>query len=125
MSELDQALEAYLKDDAQQDAYYALVLANDLYVPLQADGSEATAETLESVRPLILESDAKHYMMLFDSAERLREWGKEELPYAVITGRLAAEISSPALHWAVNIGSGFAKEFVPEEIAYLKELASI
>jgi len=125
MSELDQALEAYLKDDAQQNAYYALVLASDLYVPLQADETEATEKTLESVRPLILESDDKHYMMLFDSAERLTEWAKEEVPYAVITGQLAAQISSPSLHWAINIGSGFAKEFVPEEIEHLKGLASI
>ena len=101
-----------------------MVLASDFYVPLKSDESQAANGTLESVRPLVLESEGKNYMMLFDSEERLTAWAKEEAPFAVLSGKLAAEISTRDLHWALNIGSGFAKEFVPEEIAYLKAFAA-
>lgn len=122
MSALDQALEACLQDESLQDAYYETILGTDFFVPLQGDDDENSQEGQESVQPLILASDNKHYMMLFDSEERLNEWAKEPTQYAVITGQLAAEVTPPGLHWAVNIGSGFAKEFVPEEIDYLKNL---
>jgi len=124
MSKLDQALEACLQDATEQDAYYQLVLASDFYVPLQVDENTDSEQDPESVQPLILESEGKPYVMLFDSEERLNEWSSEPVHYAVLAGHLVAELSPPELHWAVNLGSGFAKEFVPEEISYLKELAS-
>jgi len=123
MSKLDQALEAYLKDETQQDAYYAMVLDTDFYVPLQIDENETSVQSQESVQPLILESEGKYYVMLFDSEERLKEWAKKSVRFAIITGQLAADISTPNLHWAMNVGSAFAKEFVPEEIAHLKTFA--
>lgn len=124
MSKLDQALEAYIKDETQQNAYYEMILDTDFYVPLQTDENETSVQQQESVKPLILESENKYYMMLFDSEERLKEWTKEPVRFAIITGQLAADISSPTLHWAMNVGSTFAKEFVPDEIAYLKTFIS-
>ena len=124
MSKLDQALEAYLKDETQQDAYYAMVLETDFYVPLQTDENEAVERRQEAVQPLILESEGKYYVMLFDSEERLKEWAKKSVRFAIITGQLAADISTPNLHWAINVGSRFAKEFVPEEITHLKNFVS-
>jgi hypothetical protein len=32
------------------------------------------------------------------------------------------EISTPELYWALNIGTDFQKEFVPEEINWLKDV---
>lgn len=124
MSKLDQALEAYLKDETQQNAYYEMILDTDFYVPVQTDENETSVQQQESVKPLILESENKYYMMLFDSEERLKEWAKEPVRFAIITGQLAAEISSSTLHWAMNVGSTLAKEFVPDEIAYLKTFIS-
>jgi len=123
MSQLDQALEASLNDVSLQDDYYRLVLDSDFYVPLQSDDSDTPMDSRESVRPLIVPAEEKHYMMLFDSEERLNEWAKQPTPFAVLSGRLIASITTPNLHWAVNIGSTYAKEFVPEEVAYLKTLA--
>lgn len=124
MSKLDQALEAYLKDETQQNAYYEMILNTDFYIPVQTDENETSVQQQESVKPLILESENKYYMMLFDSEERLKEWAKGPVRFAIITGQLAADISSPTLHWAMNVGSTFAKEFVPDEIAYLKTFIS-
>lgn len=124
MSKLDQALEVYLKDETQQNAYYEMILDTDFYVPVQTDENETSVQQQESVKPLILESEDKYYMMLFDSEERLKEWAKEPVRFAIITGQLAANISTPTLHWAMNVGGAFAKEFVPDEIAYLKTFIS-
>lgn len=124
MSKLDLALKAYLKDETQQNVYYEMILDTDFYVPVQTDENETSVQQQESVKPLILESENKYYMMLFDSEERLKEWAKEPVRFAIITGQLAADISSPTLHWAMNVGSTFAKEFVPDEIAYLKTFIS-
>lgn len=125
MSDLDKALEAYLKDENQQDAYYAMILETSFYVPLHVDENDTAESVKEGVRPLILTAEEKHYMMLFDSEERLKEWGKGDVPFAILTGKLAAEISSAPLHWAMNVGSKLAKEFLPEEIAFLKTFAGV
>jgi len=123
MSQLDQALEACLNDATLQDEYYRLILDSDFFVPLQSDDGDTPLDARESVRPLIVSAEKKHYMMLFDSEERLNDWAKQPTPFATLSGRLIASITTPALHWAVNIGSTYAKEFVPEEITYLKTLA--
>jgi len=117
MTELDQALEKYREDDEQQATYYELVLNTDFYIPI-CDPSE---EEQESVAPLVFESEGKSYLMLFDSEERLTAWAKQEVRHAVIAGHLLAQISTPEIHWAVNFGDGNAKEFVPDEIKWLKD----
>ncbi len=125
MTELDQALEKFIKDDNEQAQYYDLVLNTNFYIP--TDDEEAKAGTTEisendTITPIILESDGKHYMMLFDSEERLTAWAKESVSYAVFPGYAIAEMSSSALHWAVNVGTEYSKEFVPDEIDWLKEV---
>lgn len=124
MSELDQALEAYVKDEGQQEHYYQLILDSDFYIPLQADDSEIPLDQRESVRPLVLKAEKKHYMLLFDSEKRLNSWAKQPTPYVILAGSRAAIISTPELHWAINLGSGYAKEMVPEEISYLEQLTA-
>ena len=117
MTELDQALEKYRADDEHQAAYYELVLNTDFYIPI----CDPETEEQESVVPLVFESEGKSYLMLFDSEERLTTWAKQTVRHAVIAGHLLAEISTPELYWAVNFGAGNAKEFVPDEINWLKD----
>ncbi len=121
MTELDQALTKYLQDEDEQDQYYELVLKTDFYIPLSMESAATPAAERESVTPLILTSEEKHYMLLFDSEERLTQWAKKPIDFVVLAGFRAAAISTPELHWAVNVGGQFAKEFLPEEIAWLKE----
>ncbi len=121
MTELDQALQKFIQDEEQQDQYYDLILKTDFYIPLDTEGSETPLDGQESVTPLILKSADKHYILLFDSEERLSNWSKKPVNYVVMAGYGIAAISTPDLHWAINVGSEFAKEFVPDEINWLKE----
>lgn len=124
MSELDQALEAYLQDETAQDAYYRLILDSDFYIPLQPEEGDSPPADLPSVRPLILTADGKHYLPLFDSAERFEDWSNQPLHSAILSGKGAALITTANMHWAINLGTGRAKELVPEEITHLRNLAA-
>jgi SseB protein N-terminal domain len=120
MTPLDEALARFLQDETHQDAYYELILNTDFYIPLSTESDHAPLEDPESVTPLVVEADGKAYLMLFDSEERLSAWAKQPTDFVVLAGFKVAEISTPHLHWAVNIGGGYAKEFVPDEISWLK-----
>ena len=122
MTELDQALEKYMKDEEEQQAqYYDLVLNTDFYIPIVESVAEGVEVSEESATPLVFESDGKSYLMLFDTEKRLTDWAQQSIPFLVVAGFQIAKITTPELHWAVNIGCQFAKEFVPDEINWLKE----
>ena len=121
MTALDEALDKYLQDDNCQSAYYDLVLNTDFYIPLEDEDAATALKEKEAVSPLVVESEGKSYMMLFDTEEGLSNWAKRPVNYVILAGFKAAEISVPDLHWAVNIGGDYAKEFVPDEINWLKE----
>jgi hypothetical protein len=122
MTPLDEALEKFIRNESCQDAYYELILNTDFYIPLSADDDGKTLAERETVTPLVVEADGKAYLMLFDTEERLSAWVQKPMNYVVLAGFKVAEISTPQLHWAVNIGGACAKEFVPEEIRWLKGL---
>lgn len=117
MTELDLALEKYLQDENQQGQYYQTIVMTEFLVPL-VDGDAGE----EQVTPLIMETDGKPYLMLFDSEERVSSWAKSPVKYMHMTGSGLAKISTEGLHWAINIGGKYAKEFIPAEIEYLKTL---
>lgn len=121
MTALDKALEKYIQDDNYQAEYYDLILNSDFYIPLASDDSDTPLAEKEGFKPLILESEQKPYMLLFDSEERLTAWAKQPTDYIILAGFKAAELSVPGLHWAVNTGAERSKEFVPDEISWLKE----
>ncbi|HKJ04830.1 MAG TPA: SseB family protein [Geopsychrobacteraceae bacterium] len=122
MTALDDALEKYIADENQQALYYDLVLKTDFYVPITDDVSGTAMEERENVTPLILESDGKHYVLLFDTEERVNSWAKKPVAYVILAGYEMAKYTPSDLHWAVNIGNEPAKEFVPDEISWLKSL---
>ncbi|BCR03331.1 hypothetical protein DESUT3_04000 [Desulfuromonas versatilis] len=127
MTELDQALEILQQDrrDPQnQSQYYDLVLNSNFFIPTfedtESEGAPAAAEE-NQVMPLILESDGDDYMMLFDTEERLQAWAGGEVSFVEVPGHVIAEMSAPPLHWALNVGTEYSKQFLPEEIAWLRE----
>jgi hypothetical protein len=125
MTPLDQALEKFIQDENEHTQYYDLVLNTRFFIPTSDETNKnGTVEVTEndSIAPIILEAEGKRYMMLFDSEDRLTSWAKESVSYVVFPGYAIAEMSTPALHWAVNVGTGFSKEFVPDEIGWLKEI---
>jgi len=121
MTALDEALEQYLQDDEHQSAYYDIVLNTDFYIPLDDEDTATPLGEKESVSPLVVESEGKSYMVLFDTEKGLTAWAKRPANYVILAGFKAVETSVPDLHWAVNFGGDYAKEFVPEEISWLVE----
>lgn len=120
MTALDEALEKYIADDNEQAQYYDLILNTDFYIPITDDGSDTPIEEREHVTPLVLESDGKHYILLFDNEERVNNWAKKPVDYIILAGYEMVKHTPADLHWAVNIGNERAKEFVPDEISWLK-----
>lgn len=125
MTELDKALQKGFEDESQQNKYYELVLNTSFYIPTMPEETDSEGTELrenDSFAPVILESEGKPYMMLFDSEERLTAWAQESVTYVRFTGDVLAQMTPPTLHWAVNVGTDFAKEFLPDEIAWLKDV---
>lgn len=127
MNELDTALVALRenKEDPKcQSKYYDLFLNTTFLVPTwvgQEGDDTPKPEEGESV-PLVLESEGNDYLMLFDTKERLIAWAQREVPSVEVPGHVLAATSMPPLHWALNVGSEYAKPFFPEEIAWLREV---
>jgi len=121
MTELDVLLDRCIKEEAEQSTYYDLVLNSNFYIPILEEDSEAGADD-DNVTPVILEADGKPYMMLFDTEARLLNWANQEIRHIVVSGHSLVEISTAELYWALNIGTDFQKEFVPEEIGWLKDV---
>lgn len=122
MTALDEALEKFIADPNQQSQYYDLLLKTDFYIPIVADASDTLIEERENVTPLVLQSEGKPYILLFDTEERVNSWSKQPIEYMILAGYEMAKHSPSGLHWAINIGSARSKQLLPEEIAYLKTL---
>lgn len=119
MSALDEALKKFMENPEEgQEAYYEEILNTNFYIPL----SEAPkGDNPEEVSPMVLEAEDKNYLMLFDSEERLKAWADQDVPYAIYAGFQLAEMTPDIFHWAVNVGAQHSKEFIPEEIGWLRE----
>lgn len=123
MTELDTLLDQCIKQQAEGNSYYDLVLNSNFYIPIHEKESDSAADD-DQVTPVILEADGKPYMMLFDTEERLHNWADEAVKFIVLPGHAVVEVSTPELYWALNIGTDFQKEFVPEEISWLKDVVT-
>jgi hypothetical protein len=125
VTKLDDALEKYIEDEKAQAPYYDLILNSNFCVPTHAEegvvGEQELTEDSEIV-PLILSAEGDDYMMLFENAERLTAWAKEEVSYVVLPGDLLARMTPPALYWALNMGTEYSKQFEPDEIAWLRQI---
>lgn len=128
MTGLDTAL-ADLRLDQEngklQSQFYDLFLNSTFYVPsLDANKMAPDAPPLEDgqVLPMIMESDGDDYLMLFDTKERLQAWADPDTCWVEVPGYVLAATSMPPLHWALNVGTDYSKQFHPDEIAWLREV---
>ena len=125
MTELDTALENLrqdVNDPRRQSRFYDLFLNASFFVPtLTGEAAEAAGVQEGQVLPLIMESEGNDYLMLFDSKERLSAWSEQEVDCVEVPGHVLAATSMPPLHWALNVGTDYSKQFVPDEIAWLRE----
>jgi hypothetical protein len=127
MSELDNALEILRRDmnDARsQSKFYDLFLNATFFVPtLDQQTTEGEGAPEEGdVLPLIIESEGNDYLMLFDTKERLLAWAGAEADCVEVPGHVLAATTMPPLHWAMNVGTEYSKQFLPDEIAWLREV---
>jgi hypothetical protein len=127
MTPLDQALvklQENLQDIPSRHAFYDLFLNSVFYVPTYDEKTQSIAKgpTGEQMMPLIMQVDGMNYMVMFDSEERLAAWAEEEVHCIALPGVVLAEMSSADLHWGLNVGTDYQKQFVPDEIAWLKEV---
>jgi hypothetical protein len=145
MSQLDDALSELredMDDPKKQSKYYDLFINSTFFVPTMENepapdeagdavpdeagdavpDEAGAAAASDQVAPLIMESDGKDYLMLFDSRERLYDWAKSEVSFVEVPGYVLAVTSAAPLHWALNVDTEFAKPFIPAEIAWLKEV---
>lgn len=127
MTPLDQALEALrldMNDAVAQSKFYDLFLNTTFCVPSldpqELDGASAPGEG--QVLPLIMESDGNDYLMIFDTEERLKAWATDDVKWVGVPGYALALSTMPPLHLALNVGTDHAKQFVPDEIAWLREV---
>ena len=128
MTELDQALETMRQDmtDAKsQSKFYDLFLNGTYFVPTldeqDPNGASTGADDVE-VLPLVIEAEGSDYLMLFDSEERLHAWAQAKVASVQVPGHVLAATTQPPLHWALNVGTPYAKQFLPDEIAWLRDV---
>ena len=128
MTALDTALEVLRQDmdDAKsQSTFYDIFLNTSFFVPtldeLPPDIAEDTPQD-EQVLPLVIESEGNDYLMLFDARERMNDWAQAEVECVEVPGHLLAATTMPPLHWALNAGTAYSKRFLPDEIAWLREV---
>lgn len=127
MSGLDQALQALrldMNDAKRQSSFYDLFLNTTFCVPTldrqELDGESEVEEG--QVLPLIIESEGNDYLMIFDSEERLKAWAAEDAKWVGVPGYVLAATTMPPLHLAMNVGTEYSKQFLPDEIAWLREV---
>lgn len=121
MEKIDEALVTLrqnMGDGKKQSQFYDLFLNSSFFVPILKDNNEQKES--EGVLPLITEADGKDYLMVFSTLERLQAWDATA-QYIEVPGHLLALGTTPPLHWALNVGTDYSKEFHPEEITWLRD----
>jgi hypothetical protein len=129
MTDLDNAfatLRANPDDQKALSGFYDLFLNTLFYVPtakemIQID-DEGTEQETEV--PLIIENDDTDFLVFFDQQERLNDWAEVDAPFVTLPGHLITEMTTTGLHWVMNLGTDHFKSFVPDEIAWLKEIVA-
>jgi hypothetical protein len=127
MTALDQALETLWEqdDEKSQAHFYELFLSTEFFVPTTDEQSAAGSRGGQGgLTPLVVEYEGEDYLVLFDSEERLTDWAEKRLPFVRVSGQVLAEKSVPGLFWALNVGTAYAKQFIPDEIAWLKTVVA-
>ncbi|MDT8421846.1 MAG: SseB family protein [Desulfuromonadales bacterium] len=129
MTEIDQALVALRdnpRDHKVQSGFYDLFLNMTFFVPtvkemLCLDG-ESDEQEIEV--PMILDTEDSSFLVFFDQQQRLDDWADQDAPCVQLPGHVLAEMTTEDLFWAMNVGTDYAKQFAPDEIAWLKDVVA-
>ncbi|MBW6511827.1 MAG: SseB family protein [Desulfuromonadaceae bacterium] len=129
MTELDLALDALRNDvdnTENQGKFYTLFLNTNFYVPSISDEVPVAGTDVnrEIAMPLIVDADGIDYLMLFDTEERLETWAEQKVPFLRAPGHHLVNSTPDNFYWAMNYTTDYGKQFVPDEIAWLKRMIS-
>ena len=127
MTPLDTALAILrqdMNDPTSQSKFYDLFLNATFFVPTldEQPAGETDPPPEGEVLPLVIEAEGNDYLMLFDTRERLQAWAGAGARCVEVPGHVLAATTMAPLHWALNVGTDFSKRFLPEEIAWLREV---
>ena len=127
LTELDHALQELhvdMRDPKRQSHFYDIFLNTVFCVPtLDAQDNAGVAAPEEGeVLPLVIESEGNDYLMLFDREERLKSWAGDDVSWVGVPGHVLAATTMPPLRLAMNVGTEHSKQFLPDEIAWLREV---
>jgi len=127
MTPIDQALDAFYEDPENNEKrydFYRQFLSTDFYLPTfdEKTGGVAKEDNGEQMLPLIMEAEGNNYMMIFDTEQRAVDWSEEGVFCVQLPGHVLVEMATEGLYLAMNVGCERNKQFVPEEIAWLKEV---
>lgn len=125
MTPLDTAMAAAKEDAKKQSLFYDAFLKTRLFVPTLDDTSPdpvpRRSQEGETFTPYVVEQNGKMYLPVFDSLERLSSWIQREATYICMPAHALVRCIQSDIHLALNVGTPFWKEFVPEEIQWLRE----
>lgn len=127
MTDLDKAISAAFASEGKQDdvnKVYLLLLRTILFIPVS---KENTQDSNEPFAPLFANIDGRHYMLAFDTLERLTIWAGEymnEMGYVELSGHDLIKGINDQACFSLNVGTTYYKEFLPDEIKRLKTIVS-
>jgi hypothetical protein len=127
MTELDKALAAAQQDRGKTDAFYSLFLNTDVLIPTRDvaahGGGSRRSQEGESFIPIVVENEGVPFLPIFDRMERLQAWAQgQEVSYVqMVAHALIRSSLDPKLHFALNVGTSYFKEFDPDELAWLRQ----
>jgi hypothetical protein len=124
MTPLDKALQAALSDQSKAGEFYNLFLRSDIYIPThdkpEAAGAKRAGDD-ETFNPVILQNEGDNILLLFDTLDRLQTFAPRELSYIALPGHAILESMPEGIHWVLNHGTEYPKEFSLEELSFLKK----
>ena len=106
--------------------YYELFLNATLFMPtwdVPDEDFEGKLEEDMEVKPVIITEDGVDYIMIFDSQDRLNKWTQDQEPdlgFIGLSGFDVINIFGAQNHLILNVVTDYIKEFIPEEIEWLK-----
>ena len=128
MTPLDDALLAAQSDPSLVDPFYSVFLGSALFVPIYENpnlpvGGSVRLDQDTPVRPIVIPDGDVEFIPIFDTLDKLVTWAQQQVQYIQVPAYAFLEGLSPHVHLALNPGHSPFKEFVPEEIAWLKSWA--
>ena len=128
MTDLDRALTTAQKDQRKSDGFYNLFLNMDVFIPTH-DHATTNLSSMrrttegETFSPIVIENEGIPFLPIFSSLERLQSWAQgQEITYVQMpTHALLRSSLDPKLHLALNVGTPYFKDFVPEEMNWLRQ----